>query len=66
MKAKKFTFYLGIIIFLIAGCGLDNEGWWPVACLGGLVLSWISTLGCTKRELVYMFDLKKKYKDYNF
>lgn len=66
MKGRKFTFYLGIVIFMIAGCGIDNGGWWMVACLAGLGLSFISIAGCTKREKAYILSSGKKIKDFKF
>lgn len=68
MKARKFTFHLGIIIFLIAACGIDNEGWWIVACLGGLGLAYASLMGLTKKEQAYVIGVesKNKAKDYRF
>lgn len=66
MKAKKFTFYLGVIVFLFAACGIDNGGWWYAACIGGLMLSWLTIATCTKREQAYILNVGKKFKDYKF
>lgn len=66
MKARKITFYLGIIVFVLAGCGIDNGGWWYIACLGGLALSCASVWGRTKREVAYIFNVGTKFNDYKF
>lgn len=53
MIVRKIVFWVAVVVFLIAACGIDNGGWWYIALLGSL------GVGC-----LVMVDLNKEERDY--